>query len=213
MQAVPLHWQFIKKLIELTGITISFIQYPLAPESNHSDAVGHIVKLTRMLVDKSSGESLYIGGDSAGAGLALAAIQELIASDGEQPYRRAALISPWLNVTSLHHVDAALMKKDIVLDRDRLLWAAGAYADGTEFEHHHISPMLGNFDNFPEVGLWMGGCDLFDIDVQPFLQKLEDSQAGYTAYLAKHMIHDYPIMPIPEGITAVKQIASFLGES
>ena len=140
----------------------------------------------------------------------MATIQELINQGHEQPYEKAALISPWLNVPSLHHVSTAQIKKDIVLDRDQLLAAAAAYADGTNLDDPRISPMLGSFKEFPEVGLWMGGCDLFDIDVQPFLNTLEKNNVSYTAYLSKNMIHDYPIMPIPEGKQAVKQIASFL---
>ena len=210
MQASSLHWQFIRDLAKTSGHTVSFVQYPLAPESNHHDAINHVLKVTEYVKNQYSRRSLQIAGDSAGAGLAIASIQALIAGEFEQPYTKLALISPWLNVTSLNRVSAELMQKDIVLDRDQLLWAARAYADGSDLNHPHLSPMLGDFKGFPETGLWMGGCDLFDIDVDPFLERLEQSDIPYTAYRSQNMIHDYPIMPIPEGKEALNQIATFL---
>ncbi len=211
-QAVPEHWAFLEKLTLRTAGKVTYVQYPLAPESNHNHAVAHALKVTEQLRLKHPDDNLLLGGDSAGAGLSLVLMQALIAQRLPQPYSKILLVSPWLNPTSLATVSKELIEKDILLTVERLTFAAESYAGGDELAHPHVSPSLGAFNGFPEIGLWMGGCDLFYDDVKPFLQKLESEEVDYTAYLADHMIHDYPLVPVVEGGKAVEQIVDFLLE-
>jgi acetyl esterase/lipase len=77
--------------------------------------------LSGLIEGGGDGGTVLIG-DSAGAGLALAAAQRLRDRTGAQP-SRIVLISPWLDLTMSHPDQAALEADDPVLARPGLLEA------------------------------------------------------------------------------------------
>lgn len=210
MQATSFHWRFLKELVEEIGVRVSFVQYPLAPEHNHQEALAHTIKVTQKIRQQYPEDQMVLAGDSAGGGLAIATVQELIAQQLEQPYIKLLLISPWLDATSLDRVPDELKAKEAIMDVEALRYAAERYAEPDTIAHRHVSPMLGGFGGFPETAVWMGGCEYFYHDLEFFLQKLEAAKVDYHAYIAEQMIHDYPLLPAPEGAWAINQMAHFI---
>ena len=65
------HWWVVDRLIRATGGTVSVPLYPLAPESDHSDAYQFLVASYGELLDAAPSCRPVLAGDSAGGGLAL----------------------------------------------------------------------------------------------------------------------------------------------
>lgn len=209
-QALSFHWNFFRKLVNAIQAKLTFVQYPLAPESVHTETVSHAISATELIQSDFNGDRFYLMGDSAGAGLSLALLRNLIESGKEQPFQKVALISPWVDPTRLDLVDPALAAKDPVLMPEKLKIAAELYAGNDPVAHPDVSPLQGSFRGFPPVGIWIGSRDIFYGDMPLFLEKLEESGVQSIYHEGEEMLHDYPLFPIPEGKTAIKQMQQFI---
>lgn len=209
-QASPAHWKFLQSLAKRANAKVSFVQYPLAPESGHKEAVAHALSVTDFLT-KTFDDEFYLSGDSAGAGLALALLHNLIQAGKQQPYKKALLIAPWLNPLGFDNVPAKLQKQDIILG-SWLNVAIKMYAGGDSLEHQNISPINGDFSGFPPIGIWIGSRDIFCADMPLFLQKLEQADVEYQYNNREGMLHAYHIFPIPEAREAMRQMVEFVAK-
>ena len=209
-QASPLHWNFLQRLAWRAKAKVSFVQYPLAPESDHKEAITQVLGVTDLLTQTFDDE-FYLAGDSAGAGLAVALLRNLIQAGKQQPYKKALLISPWLNPLSLDAVPAELQKQDLLLG-PWLKTAIDMYAGDDSLEHKNISPINSDFSGFPPIGVWIGSRDIFCADMPRFLQRLEQSDISYHYENKEGMLHAYPIFPIPEAKEVVGQMVEFIAK-
>ena len=210
-QALSFHWNFFRKLVDATQARLTFVQYPLAPESVHTETISHAISAAELIQSEFNGDRFLVMGDSAGAGLSLALVRNLLDSDRKQPFEKIVLISPWVDPTRLDLVDPALAKKDPVLIAEKLKIAAQLYAGNDPVSHPNVSPLQGRFEGFPEIGIWIGTHDIFYGDMPMFLQKLEDEGVQYKYHAGEEMLHDYPLFPIPEGKKAIEQMKMFIG--
>lgn len=204
------HWWFAEEVLKETGARFTLVEYPLAPENNHHDTVQHVVKVTENLREKFPDDELILSGDSAGGGLSIALVQELLSNNKPQPFTKLALICPWLDPTRLDWMPPAAVKDELILSVEGGKLAAEAYAGPDSIAHPHVAPLKGGFDGFPEVAVWMGGRELFFSELELFLQKLEAAKVDYHAYVAKEMVHVYPILGIPESHWAINQYGHFI---
>lgn len=209
-QTTPYHWFFLRKLAKTLGVTVSFVQYPLAPEHVHTETIDHAVKATEFICREFSDDQFYLMGDSAGGGLSLALVRNILDRHLHQPYRKIALISPKVDPTRLDNVSSELREKDLVLDPDLLIVASKHYAGNDDLSHPNVSPMLGSFADFPAIGVWMGTRDIFYGDMPAFFEKLEKDGVRSRYYVGEGMLHDYPLFPIPEGRQAIEQMKAFI---
>ena len=145
MQATSFHWQFLASLVDETEGRVTFVQYPLAPECNHANTLEHMVAVTSKIREQFPDDALVLAGDSAGGGLAIATVQELQARQLQQPYVKLALISPWLDVTSLDRLSSEQKAKEAVMQIESLKTAAKHYAGQDNVAHRHVSPLKGGF--------------------------------------------------------------------
>jgi len=91
------HWWFVERLVRETALTVLVPIYPLAPVGTADTIVPAVTDLLRDVL-RHPGRSVFVGGDSAGAGMALAVAQELARSDA-RALAGLVLISPWVDVS------------------------------------------------------------------------------------------------------------------
>lgn len=209
-QAAEPHWVFLQKLAQAINARVTYVQYPLAPESVHTETIAHAIKATEYVRSEYANDRLVVMGDSAGGGISLALVRNLIERGKAQPFEKVALVSPWVDPTSLDLVSPELAKKDLILVPENLKIAAQLYAGQDSVSHPNVAPMQGSFAGFPPVGIWMGTRDIFYRDMPAFLEKLKENDVDTTYHVGEGMLHDYPLFPIPEGAQAIAQIKAFL---
>lgn len=209
-QALSFHWNFFRKLVDAMQVKLTFVQYPLAPESSHVEAVSHALNATELIQSEFDSDRFFLMGDSAGAGLSLALVRNLIEMSKTQPFKKLALISPWVDPTRLDLVDPALAARDPILIPDKLKVAARLYAGADSVSHADVSPLQASFRGFPPVGIWIGTRDIFYGDMPLFLKKLEEDGVESVYHVGEEMLHDYPLFPIPEGAQAIDQLKKFI---
>lgn len=198
------HWHLISQLAD-AGVRVEVPLYGLAPQYTHRDAYPFVTEVYEQLLAEVDAQNVTVAGDSAGAGLALGLTQTLSGAGLSQP-RNLVLISPWLDLTLSNPAVRDVEPRDPWLSKAGLVEAGRYWADQEDPTHHRLSPINGPLSQLPRTDLYIGTRDLFHPDALR-LRDLAEA-AGTELHLAecKGAVHDYPLVPTPEGRTAVRKI-------
>ncbi len=137
-------------------------------------------------------ESCWIlGGDSAGGGLALATAQAL--RDAGDPLPAGLLLTaPWVDIEMEHPDLLAEQRRDLLMGRTVLRWAAERYADGTPLDDPRLSPINGSMFGLPPVHVNVGTVDLFLADNRRLRTALDAAGVPVTFIEQEGATHTYP---------------------
>jgi len=149
------HWTTVARLARAAGIDAIVPLYEVAPGGDAERGHGLLAEVLAEAVARHGRGDVIVAGDSAGAGLALAALQR-------HPDRAAAavLLNPWLDVQIGHPAASALEEWDAILRVDELREWGKAWAGGLSTSDPAVSPLRGTFGGLPPVHLITGGRDL-----------------------------------------------------
>jgi acetyl esterase/lipase len=180
------HWTLWRRIAAASGRTVVAPLYRLAPEGTAAETVPHAAAMARAL---AADGPVALLGDSAGGGMALAAAQ-LLAADGLRP--PLLLIAPWLDggVT-----DPWTTPRDPWLAAPGLRRAADLYRGDLPVEHPFVSPLLGELEGLGPIVAASGSRDVLHRDA---LRLEMRSPAPVRVIVGEGLLHDYPLMPIPE---------------
>ncbi len=144
------------------GFRVISVDYRMPPEAPFPAALDDVLTVWDSLAQTVKPQNMAIFGTSAGGGLALAAV--LRAKDERLPLPAAVAAStPWSDLNKVgdsyyanEYVDNMLVTWD-----GWLAAAAQLYANGHDLKHPYLSPVYGDFKNFPPTILTAGTRDLF----------------------------------------------------
>lgn len=215
-----LQWQLVKKLIDDNNITISVINYPLAPENNHQKNYQVSLASYDHLINQFPEDMFILAGDSAGGGLSLGLLQELLHQEYKKLPHALILISPWLN---LSRTTAEL---DEVKHCDKLIssrftdYCAKAYSQSNDKKHRRISPIFGidiikdkwpalEKNNFKAITLYSSD-ELIREDSETFETKTKAFSDNFLFSAYPKMQHVWMLFPLPETKKAFNEIKAFI---
>ena len=137
-------------------------------------------------------------GNSAGAGLGLAAAQWLRDSGYRQP-DRLVLISPGVNASIKRPEHAAIAALDPVQDIPGIIEAGRLYAGDLDITHPYVSPLNGDFRGLAPMIVFSGTLDLLYPDSVELAAKARAAGVPVEFHLRQGQPHNYAGMPTPEG--------------
>jgi acetyl esterase/lipase len=147
-------------LAQAARVPVFLPEYRLAPEYPFPAAVEDAAAAYRWLLQQEIGaRRIVIGGDSAGAGLAAAALVKL-RDDGVALPVAAFLISPWVDLALMGasmHTRAAL---DPLTTYHALHRAAHYYVDDHDARHPWASPLYADLTGLPPLLIHVGDHEL-----------------------------------------------------
>jgi len=188
-------WAFVLDLVRTTGATCVVPIYELAPSGTATQTVSEAAEVVAAAVDEHGPADVVVMGDSAGAGLAVAATRQLRDAGRAMP-ARLVLLSPWLDVTMSHPDQAAIERRDIMLRRDYLADAGRAYAGHLAADDWRASPLTGDVSGLPPMHVFTGTHDILVTDSRRFVEKV-NAAGGEIEYVeAPEMQHVYTIFPL-----------------
>lgn len=202
-QASLFHWSTYADLARDTGATVIVPLYPLISEGG---TAGVVVPRTADFIAQTiaahGAENVSVLGDSAGGGLAVAAIQNLV-SRGTTVPARLVLLAPWLDVAISDPRSAALDDNDPLLNVRSLQRDGRNWAGDLGPNDPLASPIYGSFAGMPPTAVFSGSLDLLTPDSLR-LRELAISQGltNFSFSFRNGQIHDWPIFGfIPEAIS------------
>jgi acetyl esterase/lipase len=194
-------------------IQVLSVDYRMPPEDPFPAALKDVVKVYRTLIRKEFPGRIAIGGTSAGGGLTLAAVLKFKELGLSLP-GALFLGTPWSDLSKTGdslYTNAGI--DHILVSYDGLLEAAARlYAGGHDLKEPLLSPVYGDFKDFPPAFLVSGTRDLLLSHTVRVHRKLR--QAGVVAELnvIEGFSHaDYIFaFAAPESQTIYRELGGFL---
>lgn len=199
------HWRFLAALAHATGGELVVPLYPLAPENHGLAALDFALQVHQR--ESAQSENLFLMGDSAGGGLALA-MAAALRDQGVVAARRLILLTPWVDV-ELPHPDAPAIEP-----RDPMLAVIGArlagqmYAGSLPTSHPAVSPMRGALHGLPPMTLFAAGRDILGPDAMAFAAKAQAHGCEVDLRVEPDMVHVWPLLGFAESRKAVADMAT-----
>ncbi|WP_407840492.1 alpha/beta hydrolase fold domain-containing protein [Streptomyces sp. DSM 116496] len=208
-ELVRVHWSLIRTLVTQAQARVVVPAYILAPRGTADRTVPVAADLLSGLIASGGPGGTVLLGDSAGAGLALAAAQRLRDRNGAQP-SRIVLISPWLDVSMSHPDQAAIEADDPMWARPGLREAGRLYAGNLAADDPLVSPLHGSFAGLAPLTVFTGTRDVLTTDSRELLNRARAAGVEVEFIEEPGLPHDYPLMPVPEGRAARDRIVELV---
>jgi epsilon-lactone hydrolase len=187
------------------------IDYRLAPENPYPAALEDAVNAYRWLLASGAQPSrIVMMGDSAGGGLALAALLKL-RDEGLALPAAAVVLSPWTDLALTGPSLATNLKADPLLASQDFTSFARWYLADTDPRTPHASPLFGDFAGLPPVLIQVGSDEMLLDDAVRMADKLRAAGTKVTLDIWPRMPHGWHLYArlIPEGRHAIRRIAAF----
>ncbi|MEL7016698.1 MAG: alpha/beta hydrolase [Pseudomonadota bacterium] len=189
------------------------LDYALAPEHPFPAALEDAMRawtwLTHTLLIPPN--QIAIGGDSAGAGLALALMQKLRAGNKTGP-ACLFLFSPYADLTLSGPSITENADTDHMFTEDTIRRAPDFYCAASQAGDPLVSPLFGTFDNFMPTLIFASEDEMLRDDAIRLHDALQTANAPSTLVLRAEMVHVWPIFHniIPEGKKDLRRTTNFI---
>jgi acetyl esterase/lipase len=203
----PLHWRFVAQLVRETGVTISVPIMPLAPSGQASVVVDKVAHLVQSLIADVGANNVSIIGDSSGGGMALAVAMEL-RDRKHEPVRGIVLLAPWLDISGTDPKLAEIAPFDPWLAVPGTKAAGALYRAELPESDWRVSPIHGDLSGLGPITVFTGTRDIVHADALRLQAKAVEQGIHLDFHVGEGMIHNYPILPIPEGTAARAVVAT-----
>jgi acetyl esterase/lipase len=199
-------WSFIDKLCKDLNAKVYVPLYHLVPSATHEQAYEMIEALYRSL---DTTKPTIIMGTGAGGGLAAGFCEGL---DPIMAPDQLILISPWVDVTMSNFDILRYESKDPMLASYGLKKLGQMWAGAKSAYAYKVSPLYGDVTSLKNVTIITGTQDILYPDIMKFYHQLVKAHVSTNLIEGKAMIHNYPLLPIPEASEAFKEIVDVLHE-
>ena len=205
----PAMWSLAAETAVATSTRFTVPIYPLAPLGVAEHVVPAATDLAAEIIGDVGADHTALMGDSAGGGMTLAVALELKDRGLAAPYR-TVLICPWLDVTLTAPDIPAIAAKDAELAVPGLAAAGEMYRGELPADDPRVSPINGDLSGLGPITLFSGTHDLLHSDAKRFVPLAKEAGVSIDYHEAPDMLHEYPLLPIPEAKQARQAIAKAL---
>jgi len=210
--SVRSHRDLILRLAMAAGSAAVAVDYRLAPEHRFpapvEDAVGAYEWL---LAQGFAASSVVFAGDSAGGGLALAAMLALRNRKTALP-AAAILLSAWTDLTASGASYQTRAEADPIHQRGMILATAKTYLGAADARDPLASPIFADLDGLPPLLMQVGGRETVLDDTRDFAAKARQDGVTVQVSVYEEMIHVFQQFApaLPAANIAIDEVAKFL---
>ena len=200
------------KLTQRTGFDVLAFEYRLAPEHPYPAALDDAQTVWDHLMYLGYGAcDIVVAGDSAGGNLALALCHRLKASGRMLP-GALLLMSPWTDLTCSGKSYEERKDLDPMLTGEYLRTVAKAYAGDQDPASSLLSPLFGDFHDFPPTLVQVGSHEILHSDSTELCTRMEKAGVSCRLEVWEDMWHVFQMFPIKKASYAMDCMAHFLLE-
>lgn len=194
----------------LTNCIVVVADYPLSPEHVFPAALNSVTGVLKAVCTAFPDLPLFMMGDSAGGGLAVAAALET--ADHACDVRAIVALSPWFDLTCSGPRYAVGAAHDGSLNPRRLKAFAAMYCGDSPATHPLISPRFAALESLPPMLIQVGRDEILCDDALAFAHRLEVSGRRVSIEVYDNVVHVWHwYWPLLEaGRRALGEIAAFL---
>lgn len=189
------------------------VDYRLAPEYPHPAALEDALAAYRWLSQQQGVGRIVLAGDSAGAGLAVAAavaIRELKLP----PPAALVLISPWADLTLSGDSMRTHRDRDPMLRRSWLAACAANYAGRLPLDSPALSPLFADLSDLAPMLIQVGSEEILLSDSERLAERAKQAAVSVRLRCYANMWHDFQVHAgmLAEADEALTEIGSFIDQ-
>ena len=203
---------FIWRIADASTACVLCVNYRLAPEHPFPASLDDAVNAySWLLAQGAAPERIAIMGDSAGGGLAFAALLRLKAQGLPMPAAIVAL-SPWTDLALTGESFRANAYNDPMLKPERAVNCARMYLAGADARDPYASPLYGDLHGLPPALIQVGSDEILRDDSVRMADRLRAAGCAVEIEIWPRMPHVWQVYAraIPEGRQAIERIGNFL---
>ena len=199
---------FASQVASRAGVAAFVLDYPLAPEHRFPAAYDATVAARRWLGTQGITQ-LALVGDSAGGGLALAAL-----NTPEAPPRVASVValSPWVDLALEGQSMSDPETRDPIFKPPMLASAASTYLAGADPRDGRASPLYAIPERLPPIAIQVGSDELLLDDARRYAAKAAagGGMVQLDIYEGLHHVFQRATAQLPAARKALDQAAAFV---
>ena len=207
------HRKLAGDLSRAAGSSVLVLDYPLAPEGPFPAGLEAAVAAHLVLVDEFGSGRLAVGGDSAGGGLALAALLALRDRGHELPAAAVAL-SPWVDLVDCDHTTSAQAAVDPIIHPEGLIRMRDLYVGAADPAQALVSPARADLSELPPLLIQVGEAEVLLDEGVRLAAAAEEAGVDVTLERWPEMPHVWQVFAgrVPEATKAVETIGRFVAD-
>lgn len=201
------------------NIMVVSLDYRIAPKSKFPAALEDALEGWNYLLSKGyKSEDIIIVGDSAGGNLTLALLMLLRDKQFLLP-SGVILMSPWADLTDSGASRFYNFFKDPMFGfskkYQKLKIPKKTYAENENFKNKFISPIYGDYDNFPPMLIQIGTHEILESDAIKIYEKALLKKVDVKLSRYKNMFHGFQFVGniLPEYKIAWHEVKEFIGHN
>lgn len=205
------HWKMLARLSAATGCPALLPDYRLAPEHPFPAAFTDALAIWEEICTRFDPGRVVIGGDSAGGGLALALLAEILRRDLPRPAGTYAM-SPFTDMTLSGASLRENASRDALLPASRMADLRDLVLAGADPADWRASPLEAAFTGAGPVWLSCSETEILRDDTLRLASRLWGQGIRTTLHVAKDVPHAWPIFGgiLPEADAALADLAEWV---
>ncbi|MBG6129541.1 acetyl esterase/lipase [Aquimarina sp. EL_43] len=204
------NWIAIAKIAKQARSHAWMVDYPKAPENTIKTITESIYQVYLEAIKTYNPSKIILIGDSVGGNLIMTLTQRLLKEKYKLPNRLIA-ITPMIDASLTNPKIEKIDLIDPILSIKGVKSAKKMCAGQLSLKDQMISPIYGDFDDFPTIHLFTATNDICTPDQEMLIDKIKKAQGEIEVIKGKGMPHIWPILPIlSEAKIAIKKIVSII---
>ncbi|WP_159468463.1 alpha/beta hydrolase [Dyadobacter sp. 3J3] len=191
--SIQSHASMISHFSQKLQRRILFIDYTLAPENPYPVGLNDIIQVYKKLIESIPSYKIEFIGDSAGAGLIVSSVGEMLKQNIQLP-SKVVFISPWISLHGNNPSIEANRNIDPILSPEYLKKAAADYSGKTPIEISSPESVL--LTEFLPVLILVGTNEILLDDSLNFYNEVKLIQDDAVLSIYKDQAHVWPLANI-----------------
>jgi epsilon-lactone hydrolase len=212
MGSINTHREMVSRICRAGAARGLIAAYRLAPEHPYPAALEDAVSAYQWLLDGGwDPRRMAVAGDSAGAGLAIAALVTL--REKGRPLPAACVcISPWVDLEGRGESIVTKADVDPIVQPEGILFMAETYLGGADPRTPLAAPLYADLKGLPPMLIQVGTSEILLDDAKRLAAHAKEAGVEITLEIWEQMFHIWHFFAslLPEGREAINHIGQFI---